>query len=263
MSFPAVNFIYDGIISSEYGIRISSDSSGTNNPGADIQLYTQALYRRPVPYLLGIQQTPVLTFPVHISVPQYISTTESSVISSWLFGQMNYKKLQIIFPDMQYVYYNCLFTTPQVERIGNVIRGYSTNVICDSPFAWEYPKTISYTYTNGGYSVVDNINIYNSSDNADYTYPSLTFTMNIFGGDLSITNASDNNREFLFTGLDANEIITVNNDIQEITSSVTGINRLSDFNYQWMRYIPKMNNLVVSGNIASLSFTHQFAKKIS
>ena len=262
MGFWARNFVYDGIISSEYGLTITSNND-TGSAGADVELYTQQIYRKPKPYLLGVQQTPVLSMPIHINVSDRLSATEDSIISKWLFGRNSYKKLQIIQPDMQYVYYNCIFTGKQTEIIGNIIRGYYATIICDSPFAWTYPKTITYTYPSG-YLVNDTISMNNSSDMDDYTYPIVSFTMNTFGGSLSIINTSDDNREFAFTGLSAGEIITVDNNLQIITSSITGVNRLSNFtNYKWFRYIPKMNDLQISGNISSLSFTNQFAKKIS
>jgi len=261
-AFIAANFSYDGIISSEYGLRITSDDS-TSSAGANVQLYTQKIYRRPKTYLLGIEQTPVLSIPIRINVPDQLSATEDSVISKWLFGRQNYKKLQIIQSDMEYVYFNCIFMDKQTERIGNIIRGYYANIVCDSPFAWTYPKTKTYSYPSG-YLINDNIQIVNSSDMDDYTYPSMSFTMNVFGGDLSIINTSDSNREFLFEGLSANETITIDNDLEIITSSVSGVNRLSNFtDYKWMRYKPGINNLQLSGNISSISFTNQFAKKMS
>jgi len=266
MSFYAANFIYDSIISSEYGLRISSDNSNESSSGANVELYTQQIYRRPKVYLLGVQQAPVLTIPIYITVPDQLSSTESSVISKWLFGRMNYKKLQIIQSDMQYVYYNCIFTDPTVERVGNVIRGYHSNIVCDSPFAWEYPKTLTYNYQSlkPQYAIGGSLVINNTSDNADYTYPSVEFTMNNSGGLLSITNATDGSRVFSFTGLSAGETIAVDNDIQTITSSISGANRLSNFvDYKWLRYVPGINTLWILGDITTISFTHQFAKKIS
>jgi len=99
----------------------------------------------------------------------------------------------------------------------------------------------------------------------------MTFKMNVFGGDLSIVNNSDvltsgsvtYAREFLFEGLDAEEEITIDNDHQIITSS-TGENRFPNLTgYNWMRYVKGNNILDIEGNIESISFTHQFARKIS
>jgi len=282
MPFYAANFIYNGIISSEYGLRITSSSGESSDAGSDVALFTQEIYRRPRIYLMGVQQSPTLEIPFEINTRYELSATEDSVISNWLFGQMNYKKLQIVQSDMQYVYYNAIFTGKTTVKVGNIIRGYSGIVKCDSPFAWEYAKTITRNsttvplrYNVNGYLTDDYFTINNTSDNADYTYPTITFTMNKFGGDLSITNSSDNNREFLFTDLSPNEVITVDNDLQTISSSIVGVNRLlnfvhyeldgsiSDTSYNWFRYVPKENDLAISGNVISVAFQHQFARKIA
>jgi hypothetical protein len=278
MAFYAANFIYNGIMSSEYGLRITSNlEEGIGvNVGADVELKTESLYRRPKEYLLGVQQTPVLQLPVEISVLGELSAAEDSVVSNWLFGNMNYKKLQIVQPDMQYVYYNCIFTGKNTNRTGNIITGYTAVIYCDSPFAWEFPKTITYDYGGNTYVVNDDIKINNTSDNADYTYPTVVFKMNIFGGDLSIINSDDDDREFLFEDLSPSETVTVDNDLQIITTNKAGVNRLENFvqydgnneiidatSYKWMRYVKGVNNLAISGNIETIAFTHQFAKKMS
>ena len=74
MSFYAANFIYDGIISSEYGLQISNFSgSNETHSGANVELITQNLYRRPKAFLLGVRQAPVLTIPITILTSQQLS----------------------------------------------------------------------------------------------------------------------------------------------------------------------------------------------
>lgn len=266
MAFYASNFIYDGIMSSEYGLRITSTSDTDSTAGANVNLFTQELYRRPKILLLGVQQSPVLEIPFTINVENELSASEESVVSNWLFGGMNYKKLQVVQPDMQYVYYNCILKDKQTDRVGNIVRGYTGVISCDSPFAWEYPRTVTHTYDPMGYIADETIEIINTSGNADYTYPTITITMNVFGGDISIINTSESaTREFALTGLLPNEVLTVNSDLQTITSTLS-TNRLVDMencDYTWVRYIKGINNMKVEGNISSISFTHQFAKKIS
>lgn len=264
MGFYASNFVYNNIISSEYGLRISSlNDSGSDHSAATVELFTQNIYRRPKVYLLGVQQTPVLTIPISVTTPTELSSTESSTISRWLFGQMNYKKLQILQPDMQYIYFNCIFTEPQILRIGNIIRGYTATIVCDSPFAWEYPYWSTHEYSEEWFEISDSISINNSSDNPDYTYPTVQFKINQFGGGISIINNTDNGREFVFENLSPNEIIRVDSEVQSITSS-TGLNRFTNFTgYKWFRYVPNKNNLSISGNVGYVSFLHHFAKKVA
>lgn len=269
MAFYAANFAYNGIISSEYGLKITSADSGEDSyAGATVELTTQELYRRPKVLLLGVQQKPVLSIPITINAKTELSATEDSVISNWLFGSLNYKKLQILQPDMQYVYFNCIFTDKQTIRVGNIIRGYTATIVCDSPFAWEYPRTITKNYGANSYSAYDSFIINNTSDNADYTYPKLTITGNAFGGTLTITNSSDVSgsvtRVFTLTNIPAGEVITVDNDLQIISASPSGTNMLPYFTgYNWLRYVKGENNFTVEGNVASLVFENTFARKIS
>jgi hypothetical protein len=112
--------------------------------------------------------------------------------------------------------------------------------------------------------------------------------MNLFGGSLSIINTNDDSessstgvnsieisnpdqsysvtsqagREFLIEDLSPFEEITVDNDLQIITSSL-GEYRINNFNKNWFRYVSGNNNLNIRGNISSLSFTHQFVRKIA
>lgn len=264
MSFYGSDFIYDGISSSDFGLKISNfgeDSSTT--PGASVELFTESIYRRQKSYLFGVQQTPVLTIPITITVSYELSAVDASIVSRWLFGKLNYKKLQIIQPDMQYVYFNCIFTNPEVIRVGNIIRGFNTQIVCDSPFAWEYPKPVTYLYSLENYTVSDTITYNNYSDNADYTYPAIEIVTNRFGGDFTITNLTDSNRAFTFSGLNANETLMVDNELQIIQSSETNENRIQNFNYNWFRLLPNINKITLSGNIYYLRIINHFARKIA
>lgn len=263
MAFYASNFIYDGKPGSEYGLRISSLSEQGESVGASVELITQDIYRRPNVYLLGVKQTPTLSIPISVTVKKELTANQSSEISKWLFGHQTYKKLQIIQPDMEYVYYNCIFQNPSVIKIGNITRGFTATAVCDSPFAWQYPRKEMFTFDD--YSVYQNIMINNLSDSSDYYYPKIEVRANIFGGSFEITNNSDKGRLFGVSNLLPNEGIIIDNSLQTITNTA-GENRigtLTYYNYKWFRYAPGENYLTIRGNISYLGFTNTFPKKIS
>ena len=265
MTFYAANFIYDGIPASQYGLRISSLSdSGSDHAGADVELITQSIYRKPNVYLLGVKQSPILSIPVTFTVNGELSSKQSAVISRWLFGRDNYKKLQIVQDDMQYVYFNCMLQNPTVIRVGNIIRGYNANIVCDSPFAWEFPKRISYTFDT--YLLYENIDINNTSDVSDYIYPQIEIKTNQFGGYFSIINKSDNNRVFMINNLSPSKYYRIDNNMQSATRVDNGENcvpYMKDNGYKWFRYIKGLNKLTVVGNIDYLSFINHFPRKVS
>lgn len=262
--FYAQNFIYDGVPGSEFGLRISSLSEQSVADGASVSLITQDIYRRPSVYLLGVKETPVLNIPISITVEKELSAQQASAISKWLFGQQTYKKLQILQPDMEDVYYNCIITKPVPIKVGNIIRGFTATAECDSPFAWEYDEKFFFKFDN--YMVNQHMTIDNPSDSSDYLYPKLVVAANIFGGSFEILNRSDNYRTFGIDGMNLNEKILVNNNTQQIVSANTGeqkVNLLKNYNYKWFRLVPGRNYLTIKGNIKELGIILKAPKKIT
>lgn len=261
--FYASNFIYDGIPASEYGLRISSLTEQEESVGANAELITQNIYRRPNIYLLGVKQSEALNIPISVTVEGELTADQSSAISRWLFGRESYKKLQILQPDMENIYFNCIFLNPSLIKIGNITRGFTATAVCDSPFAWEYPKKEMFTFDD--YSVYENILVNNTSDSSDYYYPKMEVRANIFGGFLEIINNTDKKRVFGISDLQPNEALIVDNNLQTITNTSyeNRIDSLIYYGYKWFRFVPGGNNLTIRGNISYLTFINSFPKKIS
>lgn len=162
---------------------------------------------------------------------------------------------------MQDVYFNGSFIQPKIIRVGNIIRGFDATFLCDAPWGWTYPQILSYNYPDDVTST--SFNFYNDTDNDFYSFPQLSFTVANVGGSISLTNLTDDpTRVFQFTGLQGNEILTVDNDLQIITSS-TGLRRLSNFNYNFFRLIKGLNQISLNANINQLDMTYQFARKLA
>lgn len=175
MSFYARNFIFDGIPSETYGLIIDSTESGESSDSTasnEVDIKIQEVYRRAVPYFYGVQQTPVLEFDVSFTTTQgEITAEDSALIQKWLFGQMTYKKLRIVQPDMQDYYFNCFLNTPSIIRVGNIIRGFKCTVVCDSPFAYGEKRTLNLINGNNNFLTDEVKYIQNLSENNYYTYP--------------------------------------------------------------------------------------------
>ena len=249
MGFWASSFQFDGIPSETYNLTISNglSSSTTNavelntNGSNDVKLLTETLLRRPQEVFYFAEQFPVLEFDASITANTKLTAKDGQLAQKWLFGRQIYKPLQIMQDDMQDVYYNCFLIKPLILRVGNEIVGFDFTVHCDTPFgAKTFPKTLSYSY--GDDVISTSFNFFNDTDNNYYSYPSLSITMNNIGGNITLTNVQDNNRQFQLTGLLANEVITINNDLQIITSSL-GIQRLGNFNLNWFRLLPNLNTI--------------------
>jgi hypothetical protein len=261
--FYAKSFTYNGIPSELFNIQVASIDSGdsaVNGPGSGtIEIIENYVYRRPVPYFYGVKFTSKVSFPISFFSPDEIDAQTFSYLQNWLFGQLNYKNFVLIQPDMDSFYINAIFTEPNVIRAGNIIYGLQGTCIMDSQFAWTYPKTSIYNYTSA--PSASSLILNNDSHYAGYLYPQMTFTVNSAGSSLSIINTSDNNREFLFSGLSPNEVITINNDLGIVTSSLL-IPRLSIFNKKFLRFVPGINILSITGGISQLTLTTQFARRL-
>lgn len=264
MAFWGRNFVFDSIPSETYSMIISSNDGGEGNTNGSlsVNIKTQEIFRRPVPYFYGVQQSPVLEFPVSITTTEMELTEEdASLVQKWLFGKQGYKKLQIVQTDMEDFYFNCFLIDPQIRRVGNIIRGFDCTVKCDSPFAWGYPvSTTLYTSTNAQ-------TIYNKSDNLFYTYPTLTIKMLGSGGSFYISNNTDGGgtRFLSIFSLFLGETLTINNDLQIITSS-TGLNRLANVAppVNFFRLLPGVNSISVSTAINNtVTISYSPAKRIT
>lgn len=261
MAFWGNSFIFAGIPSETYNLYISSPDGGmVETTGAgDVVLLTETVFNRPKPYLLGVQQSPVLSYDVQFTSPDELMAEDIRIIEAWLFGQTQYQKLQIMQYDMEEVYFNCFITQPKIIKSGNTIKGISGTVVCDAPFAWAFPRRTRRTYTG---VASETIVLNNVSDNNNYEYPSIVATVDSFGGDFSIVNETDANREFAFTGLTAGEVLTVNNELSIITSSLSLL-RLANFNLKWFRLLKGINTLTITGHLAQLDIIYNPARKMA
>ncbi len=264
MGFYARSFQFDGIPSETYNLLISEiDGSAEDETmgSSTMEIKSQKIYKKPVPYFYGMTPAENLSFDISAFTPdEEIDALSFQLIQAWLFSSRTYKKLLIFQEDMMDgIYFNCIFNNPKIIRVGNKIVGFTATIECDAPYGWNFPKTTTYTYTT---PTVDNGFVFNntSNDKGVYLYPDTVITMNAFGGSVTITNASDSSRVFSFTGMSPNEVITVDNNLQTISSS-TGLLRLSNFNKHFLRLIPGVNNLRIQGNVSSLAMTTQTVSK--
>lgn len=259
-SFNAYDFVYDGIPSHTFDLKIITFDDGGLFSGvgsSNVDILTQRVLRKSKLYYLGRIQQPVLEFPFTFGTAHELSGMDRDLISAWLFGRSGYKKLEVLQDDLNSAWFNCFMTEPEPQYIGGINYAFKCNVVCDSPFAYSPTKTIV-TGSFAGESY--DFSIYNHSSDDDYLYPVVEFTLS-GANNFSLTNLTDNNRVFTFTGLLSTETITVDNDIQTVVTD-SGINRLSKFNKNWFRLVPKINNLRVTSSISNLEITYNERIKI-
>lgn len=265
MGFFGRSFIFDGIPSERFGLYImdiNSNAISSSMGSSSMDILEKKIYRKAMPYFFGATPSPKLEFSFSAYSEQEMDAVQFEAVQRWLFSSRSYKRFQIDQPDLQNIYFNVILNDPEIKRVGNLIQGFGCKVICDSPFAYKFPKTTTYTYTATVVNATETY--YNlSDDKGDYLYPNeLVITMNNTNGDISITNLDDDDREMEFMNLSANEVLTISPLYQTIRSS-TGLKRMNNFNKKFLRLVPNRNRLHIQGNVSSIAMTNQFiAKKI-
>lgn len=266
MAFWAHSFLYDGIPSDKFELFIvSQGNSGIVQAtgSGSVQLYTEAVYRRIKPYLYGVQQTPALTFNLSFASLKPICAEKQALIQTWLLGQQTYKKLRIIQPDYQDVYFNCIMTNPTFNCVGNFAYSMSCTVTCDSPFAWEEPRTITKKNIVGQQTFELN----NTSNLNDYVYPKLKFVLSNTSNGFTLTNnslkyANGQPESCSMTNLAPGETIEINCEYGIVTSD-RGISRYQNFSGTFFRMKPFINNISIGNDLDQFQITYQNARRVS
>lgn len=253
--FHALTFVYDDIPSETYGLYILNiDDSGkvSSESGSTADLITQSVFNNPINYLLGIKKNTPLTFDLTIGSLEPIDRKIISFIQSWLYSKNNYRKLQIVQNDMLDIYYNCILVPEKIVTIANYPYAFNCKVICDSPYAWTFPK--QFTYTDFTKKIIHN----NFSENDFYDFPIIEFITSSTASE--IVNHSEN-RITSFSGLQIGEKIILDNMKKTIISS-TGLNRLKNFNLNFFRLLPHHINEITANGIRELKITYSYARKV-
>lgn len=189
-------------------------------------------------------------------------------IEKWLFQQSGYRKLYIDIADAacgdsydfvngeyRQAYLNCRFVNPErLEGNGGVV-GYKFTVECDSCMAWQDPVLYNYTLGHTSESSNSIITVTPDSDLNDYIYPTVTITMGPVGGDVIISNNSDDaSRLTSFVGLSPNATVVMKGDG---INYISGDYYLKFYDRNFIRLLDGDNKLSVLGNVNSISFEFQ------
>jgi phage-related protein len=262
LAFYGAEVIYDGVPSSFYDLRIMNFESGDiDSPaGSDMEIYEKYIIRKSRANYFGRSLNTPLEFDLTLASVDPIDGSTRNAIQKLFLGRDSYKPFQIVQDDVANVVFYVLFTSATNKYIGNIQRAITLHGRCDSPYGRTFPKTLSYTFT-GNNTINYDFSFYNASADSDYLYPIVEFGLNAVGNNFQLTNITDNNRIFLFTGIQPNETITVDNFRQTVVSD-TGLLRLNAFNKNFFRLLPGNNILNIQSGIGTFSMTYTLNKNI-
>lgn len=266
MSFYGKSFIFDGVSSEIYDLRLFEfdQANPEDSPaGGSVEIQEEWLYRRDTPYFYGRYYAESLEFDFVVGSFNYIDGITRNAIEEWLLGRSNYLPLKIVQDDISDITYNVIITRSTHKYIGNLNYALSLHAKCDRPWGVFYPPRLTKTYSGSANETFDYIN---NSMYDGYNRPIITFTMGSLGGNFSLINNTDISgsivgREFKFTNLSSNEKVTVDNDRGTITST-SGSLLLDKFNKNFFRTIKGVNSLTISGSIVEFTLDTTFAKGV-
>lgn len=272
MELSGSHFIYNGTSSREYGIifanantsRIVSLAGETNS----ITVYNKSGKRN---YFIGesYEDSPLI-FEAEVVTDddRVLNVSTRREIEKWLFHQNDYRKLYIdmacdpfgetyetIDGEQKQLYLNCRFVNPEKLESGAGIIGYKFTIECDSRMAWQDPVTYTYTFdgTSETFDAVISVNV--DTDIKDYVYPKVVITMGNTGGDIIISNLTDDEtRVTSFTGLTENITFTMKG---EGINYVSGDNYLKFSNRNFIRLLDGKNRISLYGDIAGIELEFQ------
>lgn len=268
MDLAGCHFTYADISSREYSLWFAhcetSDYTAINGTTKSLTVFNSRGNRR---YFVADSYT---DSPVSIDVEfitdddRTLSVQEIRNIERWLFNRKNYYKLfidiaddclaesyQIVDGIEKRFYFNCRFTNPtKIYGNGGTV-GFKAKMECDSYVLWQEALDAEFEigHTSASDSSVVSVNIDSEVD--DYVYPKITITMAAAGGDISITNNTDDSTRITsFKSLTGEIEFTMNGNLNYIS----GDNYVKFYDRNFVRFIPGTNSISIVGAVDNIKF---------
>lgn len=270
MDLYGCHFEYAGTPSRMYGLIIATvDTAKYVSLSGQTESHSFFNKKEKKKYHLGDSfDNSAMTFDAEVVSGKNIDRTEQRIIEKWLFHQADFCKLYVDMKDDIYaetyefvdgkqkrLYLNCRFVNPQkIENSGGLV-GYRFTVECDSCMAWQDAVTFEYELDNTSEFSNSIITVNVDSDLNDYVYPKVTIQIGDVGGDIIISNNTDDaSRLTSFVSLTPNVTVVMRGD---------GINYISGDNYMkfkdknFIRLLDGENQIAIVGDVVGLSFEFQ------
>lgn len=203
-----------------------------------------------------------LSIPIEIVGDSVLTDEQVREIYVRYFNLEDYKNFYINAPEWSGLHFEC--TINDVEKIyggtrgGYGVVGFKALMNCNAPWMFEEQKTQTYSSGSIGAGMIFN----NTSDCRDYMYPNISVKVGANGGNINITNVSDNNEITGFSTLGANQTITVNSETGRVTSTTQPTLIFKKFNKKMFRLVPGENVFNISGNCTEFKIIYKNARVI-
>ena len=263
------HFEYGGVSSRQYDLIIANLNTSrwirTNGEYESVTIYSKIAHKK---YLIDDNHadSPV-TFDIEILAEDDRSFGKSEMreIEKWLFNNHNYRKLYFDIEDdpngemyetiggIKYRnYLNCRFMNPERIEGNGGVTGFKATLEADSNMFWQDVITKQFSLssnTSAGTAVVLEVD----TDFHEYIYPKVTITVGSSGGDIVITNTSDDSaRHTKFVGVSPRASIVMKGELNYVSGDY--YKKFSERNF--IRLLDGENRLMLIGDISSVKFEY-------
>lgn len=272
MELSGSHFIYNGVASEQYGLIFAnvdtSRLSSLAGESSSVTVYNKSGKKN---YFIGedFESSPLIFDAEVVTEDEHsLDRWTRREIEKWLFHQHDYRKLyvdeccdvssdtyEVINGEYKQLYLSCRFTNAEKIESANGIIGYKFTIECDSRMAWQDPVGYSYTFDSTGdtFNTVISVNV--DTDSKDYVYPKVVISIGSTGGDIIISNLTDDStRTTSFDGLTPNITLTMKG---EGINYVSGDNYLKFSSRNFIRLLDGENKISIYGDIIGIEFEFQ------
>lgn len=235
----ACDFRYDGKLLSEYGFVVC-EIDGDNGVdrvevGADITFNKVSRFSGKKHSLTSTEFGDCLTTTFDICYlpdgvnPTVIDSVTYRTIAAWL-NRRDFHRFELI--NDQGIYYNASFTLNKI-LCDDMLYGIELTLETDSPFAYREKVEKQFEVTDSSEQTITIKAYEDLGDIGGYIYPSMTITCNEAGN--LVVKSSTNDSEMRINNVSAGEVITVDGDTLEVSTSLDSHKLYDDFNFDFFR----------------------------
>lgn len=260
IAFYGDEITFNGTSCTTFGLGMYSEDSNEKTTVSNYKSNTTKSYKQNK-FLAKKQYEDEPKYPKISLFPldgEPITRLELDEIEKWLHPDSEFRPLTINQDDMTGWYYNCRLQSMEAETYANKIMMIHLTFEADSVYVWSDLNTLSYTsFTNPI--------VFNNVSSEEVMCPTYKIHMNSSGGTAKIVDsfyADVNKNTMEFTGLQANEILTINTELGILSSNLrTGV--FSTFVYpNFLRLDNGQHSFTVTGNVTKLEILYRNAKKV-
>lgn len=250
MSFTSELFTIDGIQASSIGVNgailVRTNSEISRSVIGSKNILKDTIRYRNIPYFYGVEKD-VITFDLKISLLDNEFDQNAMDELGRIFAKDRYVKFTSCdFPNIEF-YVICksmdLITYGTYKGwISVQLENFASFGVSHCEDYWDF-SNLTTTQT---FEIYAKFNVMHPKYKEYYYFPILNIDMKGSSTNITITNLSDENRTFGFTGLTAQETLEIDNDAKSIISS-TGNGRIDNLvGHRWFRFVSNVNKLTIN-----------------